>query len=154
MPYSIFFCYRAQRGAVLITSLVLLVILTLLGLSTMTTSSLEERMAANSQSVSRAFHVADAGLTVAFDDVASLSTTDTTTRNINNIGGYNANVTYTSEFRQLVPLGRESDAALIWGSDYGKYHFELGSVGTIGGANAIAEAELVGGIVQIGPVAD
>ena len=40
---------HSQRGSALITALVFLIILTILGLSPMTTSRLEVRMAANTQ---------------------------------------------------------------------------------------------------------
>ena len=56
----------AQRGAVLIVSLILLAVLTLLGLSTMSTTSLEEKMAANTQESTRAFQIAETGLARAF----------------------------------------------------------------------------------------
>jgi type IV pilus assembly protein PilX len=53
---------RKQRGAVLIISLVLLVVLTLLGLSAMQNTSLEEVMAGNLRSENVAFQAAEAGL--------------------------------------------------------------------------------------------
>ena len=56
----------AQGGAVLIVSLILLAVLTLLGLSTMSTTSLEEKMAANTQESTRAFQIAETGLARAF----------------------------------------------------------------------------------------
>ena len=60
-----------EHGAVLVVSLILLVILTLLGMSVMNTSQLEERMAANVQEVNQSFHGAETGLSWAFnnDDV-------------------------------------------------------------------------------------
>lgn len=60
-----------QRGAVLIVALVLLVVLTLLGVSTMNSTQLEEKMAANSQLATRAFHAAETGLTEAFNTDAA-----------------------------------------------------------------------------------
>lgn len=57
-----------QRGAVLVVSLVLLVALTLLGISTMNTSQLEEKMAANSQEMGHAFQAAETALSQAFND--------------------------------------------------------------------------------------
>ena len=57
-----------ERGAVLIVALVLLVILTLLGMSVMNTTQLEERMAANTQEINQSFHSAETGLSWAFND--------------------------------------------------------------------------------------
>ncbi len=51
-----------EAGAVLVVSLVLLVVLTMLGLTTMNMTSLEEKMAGNSQDFSRAFQSAESGL--------------------------------------------------------------------------------------------
>ena len=55
-----------QRGAVLIVGLILLAVLTLLGLTGMSTTSLEEKMAANAQEGTRAFQIAETGLASAF----------------------------------------------------------------------------------------
>lgn len=51
-----------ERGAVLITGLVMLVVLTILGLQAMRNSSLEEQMAGNMRSENIAFQAAEAGL--------------------------------------------------------------------------------------------
>lgn len=51
-----------QRGAVLITALVLLLVLTLLGLSAIQTTTLEERMAGNYRSGTAAFEAAESAL--------------------------------------------------------------------------------------------
>lgn len=55
-----------QRGAVLIVGLIMLAVLTLLGLAGMSTTSLEEKMAANTQESTRAFQIAETGLASAF----------------------------------------------------------------------------------------
>ena len=57
-----------QRGAVLLVALVILVVLTLLGVSTMNSTQLEEKMAANNQELTRAFHAAESGLSEAFNN--------------------------------------------------------------------------------------
>jgi type IV pilus assembly protein PilX len=53
---------HSQQGAALILSLILLLVLTLLGLSSMRTALLEERMAGNMRDLSLAFEAAEAGL--------------------------------------------------------------------------------------------
>jgi len=53
---------REERGAVLIAALVLLVVLTLLGLSAMQNTTLEERMAGNLRSENAAFQAAETAL--------------------------------------------------------------------------------------------
>lgn len=54
--------FSRERGAVLITGLVLLVVLTILGLQAMRNSSLEEQMAGNVRSENIAFQASEAGL--------------------------------------------------------------------------------------------
>jgi hypothetical protein len=67
-----------QQGAVLIVSMVLLVVLTLLGVSVMNMTQLEERMASNMQEVTQAFQSAETGLSQGYaDDDVWNPTTDT-----------------------------------------------------------------------------
>ncbi len=54
-----------QRGAVLIVSLIMLLVMTLLGISTMGSTKLEMRMASNNQGRQEAFQAAEAALVVA-----------------------------------------------------------------------------------------
>jgi type IV pilus assembly protein PilX len=59
---------RHQSGAVLIVSLIILVVLTLLGVTAMNTSSLQEKIASNTQEQVHAFQAAETGLNQAFAD--------------------------------------------------------------------------------------
>lgn len=54
--------YQNQNGAALIVSLILLLVLTLIGTTAMQSTTLNERMASNSRSVSLAFEGAEAAL--------------------------------------------------------------------------------------------
>lgn len=56
---------HSQRGAVLIVALILLAVLTMLGIAAMSTTSLEEKMAGNTQEGTRAFQIAETGLATA-----------------------------------------------------------------------------------------
>jgi Tfp pilus assembly protein PilX len=62
-PYS-----RGQRGAALIMALVILFILTILGVTAMSTSSLEQKMAGNIQDLTRAFQAAESGVDRVIDN--------------------------------------------------------------------------------------
>ena len=62
---------RNERGAVLIVGLLILVILTMLGITAMQTSTLEERMAGNLSSRELAFQAAEAGLRAGENYLAS-----------------------------------------------------------------------------------
>lgn len=54
----------SQRGAVLIISLMLLIILTMLGISALDSTKLETKMAANAAELNRALQIAEIGLKV------------------------------------------------------------------------------------------
>jgi len=58
----------SQSGAVLIVAMIILIVLTLLGVTAMNTSSLQERIASNTQEQVHAFQAAETGLNLAFAD--------------------------------------------------------------------------------------
>lgn len=66
-----------QKGAVLIMALVILVVMTILGVTVMNTSSLEEKMAGNTQEHTRAFQVAESGLERVRQDMTKVNTMTT-----------------------------------------------------------------------------
>ena len=59
---------RQQSGAVLIVAMIILLVLTLLGVTAMNTSSLQEKIASNTQEQVHAFQAAETGLNQAFAD--------------------------------------------------------------------------------------
>ena len=61
--------HAAQRGMALVFALVVLLILTILGVSSLRTSSLQQLMAGNTQEQTRAFEAADSGLSRALNDI-------------------------------------------------------------------------------------
>jgi type IV pilus assembly protein PilX len=66
---------RRERGTVLIVTLMFLIVLTLLGLSTMRGTTLEERMAGNSRDYNTALQAAEAALRDAEADLKGTGTT-------------------------------------------------------------------------------
>jgi len=54
---------RTQKGAALVISLIMLLLLTILGITAMQTTTMQERMAGNARERSNAFQIAEAGLT-------------------------------------------------------------------------------------------
>lgn len=60
--------HKRQSGAVLIVSMIILVVLTLLGVTAMNTTALQERIASNTQEQVHAFQAAETGLNQAFAD--------------------------------------------------------------------------------------
>jgi type IV pilus assembly protein PilX len=63
-----------ERGAVLIVSLIFLVILTMLGVTAMSSTTFEERMAGNARDASLAHHAAEAAIREARDEALDLKT--------------------------------------------------------------------------------
>ena len=66
--------FKNQRGVVLIMSLTILMILTLVGVSAMKTTSLQERMSGNSRDYQVAFEAAEIALRAGEDYIKSIST--------------------------------------------------------------------------------
>jgi hypothetical protein len=147
----------AQRGTVLIVALVLLVVLTLLGVSALNTTTIEEKMAANIQEVHRAFHAAETGLDVAFSDPDTFSLTDTVPGQTELLEPYNAGANFEVEFLRATnpPVG-----SLYSATSFSAYHFDMLSQA---GSNVTDEGDvfepslraarvtLHGGAYQIGP---
>ena len=155
-----------QQGAVLITALILLVLLTMLGITSMSTTTMEERMAANSQEMNRAFQAASTGLEIVFDDGKAFDTRNTietdggaddpysdpddptkdksdSTIGGSGAGAYIATATYDSVYRQSTTPPRGSG----WDSTFAYYHFDLSSTGTTASG---ASASLHAGAYQVG----
>ncbi len=65
---------RAQTGSALIVSLLILLVMTLIGVTAMSSSNLEEKMAGNSRDKMLAFQAAEAALRQGEDMVANLVT--------------------------------------------------------------------------------
>ena len=143
-----------QRGAVLVTSLVFLVILTLLAVTSMSTTTMEERMSASSQEINRAFQTAETGVEIAMNDELAFNTAhrmeldgtagDTYDVTITGIGDYNAEVDVNSVYVQKTRPPRGSR----WDSGFSLYHFDVsGSGRTATGARSTIHA----GAWQVGP---
>ena len=137
---------RNQRGAVLIISLILLVVLTLLGVSVMNMTQLEERMASNAQEVVQAFQSAETGLSQAYGDPDVWNPLDPKPAVDNNTAipssvGRTDKAGYQVEY--IVRTGPPP------GYDLAKYqtsHFDFRSTGT---SNSGFSTELHGGGFQV-----
>ncbi len=66
---------RGQGGTVLVVSLIILLLMTLIGITAMNTTSLEEKMAGNSRDRNFAFQAAESALREAENNVQTLCTT-------------------------------------------------------------------------------
>ncbi len=134
---------KKQNGAVLLTALILLVMLTMLGLASMSSTTMEERMAANTQLINRAFQAAATGIEIVYSDGNAFDTrltkaSDGTAsdaykdKSDTSIGGsgsnaYDAVTDYNSIFIQSSVPPRGSG----WDSQYNYYYFELSATGCV-----------------------
>jgi hypothetical protein len=123
-----------QRGTVLVISLVILLILTILGISAMGTSSLEEKMSGNIQESTHAFESAESGLNQAFNTPGALSLSGATKNTFNyNSGKSNAEV--ETEFKQFSTPKRGSGYSM---KDFQAANFDQQSTGkTTANAKAV-----------------
>lgn len=132
------------RGVALVTSLVILLILTIIGIAAMRTSSLEERMAGNVQDATYAFEAAESGLNKALNEAGSLSLTTEVTKNYT-FGSAQAET--KTKFKEFAPPKRGSGYSA---TNFDSANFDQNSTGTMGGG---ARTTVHRGVAQIVPKA-
>ncbi len=127
---------RHQSGAVLVIALVLLLALTVLGVSTMSTARMELRMAANDQFLENAFQLAETGLDTILAQLNSGAAAIPAAAVVNACDAALAPVT-VADLRgtyqtQLCFIGDAPDFEAASGSSFGKvraFHFQNDSQG-------------------------
>lgn len=149
---------KHQTGAALVTSLVLLTIVTLLALTSMTTNTLEEKMAANSQEMNRAFQSAETGLAKVLVDDTAFNTNNSVDDNgtpfnpaddvyvflpVTEAIDSSAETIYRAEYRQKTIPKRGTG----WDTNMSFYHFDLGATGI---TSSGVSAEHHAGAYQVG----
>ena len=111
----------SQSGAVLFTALVLMVLMTMLAVTMMGNTAMDEKMAQNSQDKNRAFQAAETGIEMAIANSGSMNTSNAFNADGSNsfsqgdtdtlgttVTGYGVSVTYSSVFLQKTPVTRGS----------------------------------------------
>jgi hypothetical protein len=133
-----------QAGSALIVALVFLIILTILGLSSMSTSRLELRMANNTQFADLAFQAAESGIDLMLATPALKTKLST---DPNDPSPYTA--TYTLGPQTATAVSRYVTAGLAPGYSIGTpaLHYRLQSTGTAAGGG---EAQHIQGFYIIG----
>lgn len=125
-----FRCDGCQTGAALVVSLVILLLLSVIGISALTGTALESKMAGNVQEMNRAFQAAETGLDVAVGQ-GNAQESSTVTASVSNIGDYKASASYATSFNGFTKPPRE--AVKIFGNNSGRSaHFGTSSDGTAG----------------------
>lgn len=135
---------RRSRGVALVTSMVILLILTIIGIAAMRTSSLEERMAGNVQETTSAFEAAESGLNKTLNQAGSLSLTTEVTKNYS-FGS--AQVVTKTKFKEFAPPKRGSGYSA---TNFDSANFDQNSTGSTGGG---ARTTVHRGVAQIVPKA-
>ena len=106
------------------TALVFLTMMTLLGITAMSTNTLEERMAANSQDINRAFQAAESGAQAAFANSNSFAGTTSgySFSNTTTLGGYAVDLEYSTAYRTSEPISGFQDITQISDGKF-RWHF-------------------------------
>jgi len=137
---------RGQRGVALITAMVILVILTIIGISAFSTTSLESRMAVNSQQSTRAFQASESGLAEAIGAGVLLDLYSTHSQTYNFGSGAQAtSATVDSSFKGWSNPKRGSGFSVV---NFRIASFEQTSTGTAPGN---ATRTISQGLGQISP---
>jgi type IV pilus assembly protein PilX len=116
-----------QKGAALIVSLIILVLMTLLGLSSISTSSLEEKMTANLRDHELAFQAAEIALRDAEKRISAFVTEPIATQDGSNENTWNTNAMDPTP-TNAAPWWLERDAA--WWSANGVASVNVANVAT------------------------
>lgn len=115
----------------LIMALVILLILTILGVTAMTTSSLEEKMSGNIQEQNRAFQAAESGISRVLTDTNALNPNVSYAPSPYNFdAGRSGTATVKVTFTAYTPPARRSGKYAFDATDFQSAHFEIKSTGT------------------------
>lgn len=131
-----------ERGMALIMSLVILMILTVLGVTAMSTSSMQQRMSGNTQEINRAFQAAESGLNQALNTAGSLDLNNAQTNDFT-YGAMGATATVTTTFVQFSPPKRGSG----YGNNFETANFDQSSNGATGAGATVNVHQGIGQIV-------
>ena len=100
-----------QQGIALLTIMIFLLILTVIGLSSMETSRLEQQMSGNTQWTNIAFQAAETGLIQSSKDVNWSAEVNPSTVPSGNTTSGNTNSDYSRYFVDFAPSKRQSSNA-------------------------------------------
>lgn len=120
-----------QHGMALIMALVILLILTILGVTAMTTSSLEEKMSGNTQEQNRAFQAAESGINKVLVDPNALVPNGSYSPSPYSFdSGRSGTAAVKVKFEMFAPPGRRSGSYAYSATQFQGAHFDITSTGT------------------------
>lgn len=151
-----------QRGAALITSLILLLVMTILATTTMNNATLEERMATNSMFRERAFQAAESAATEAFASERSVYASSMNESAQGGVAltldGFNdaTNLDGEATLRHLALEGTPAcggSSIGVGSSGFALRYFEINAAGRLVDANdsTVSESEVTAGVAVCGP---
>jgi len=127
---------KKQKGAVLFTALMFMIILTMLAITSMSTNTLEEKMAANSQETNFSFQAAESALPIAWNDFwdsAADEYNNFVDVTLTNFDGNSTDITYSAAFAQETDPSRCGNDNMDQCNEAGqtaKKHYEVTSTST------------------------
>jgi len=136
----------SQRGTALIMSMVILMILTILGITAMGTASLEEKMSGNTQEATRAFQAAESGLNQAFNTAGNFDLNVSQTNNFTYDGGKSGSATVVTEFIQFTTPRRSSTPDSMTQFENANFNQKSTGTTTVGAKSVVNQ-----GVAQLVP---
>ncbi len=125
-----------QRGAVLVVGLILLMVLTVLGISSMNTATLELVMAGNTQSHQQAFQAAETGIDISIAQ-RNFNTAAPAVVPVTNYGGGYYNTEAVSTFMENTPVPNDAFSMGVSTGSVQAFHFDVVAIGR-GPGNAVS----------------
>jgi type IV pilus assembly protein PilX len=136
---------RAQHGVALVVALVILLVLTVVGVTALITTAFEGRMAGSTQELNRAFQAAESGVDRTIANGSQFNLTATQTATYAGVGSTAGSASTSTTFRELTKPPRGSGYSA---SRFKAAHFQINSTGSAGGG---AQVTVVQGTFQITP---
>lgn len=134
-----------QAGAILVISMIFMVVLTVIGISSLGRTELEERMSINFQEQNRAFQVAETGIAQVLANLGLFSTESGGSHSTGEVGSYGASAQQSISYIDKTQVRRNEKG---WGIGSAQFHhFNINSTGT---GNNSAQADVNRGVRIIG----
>lgn len=137
---------RSQQGAVLAVSLIILLVLTILGITAMRSVTMEEKMASNAMNRNAAFSASESATIGATSTTSNLEAALATPNTVNVTVNSSVVSTAVITFRQVTLAPNNS---ITLGKGRKAYHFDIASTGRVDEANARSGTRE--GIFQVAP---
>ncbi len=125
-----------QRGAVLVVGLILLMVLTVLGVSSMNTATLELVMAGNAQYHQQAFQAAESGIDISIAQ-RNFNTVAPAVVPVTNFGGGYYNTEAVSTFMENTSVPNDAFSMGVGTGSVQAFHFDVVAIGR-GPGNAVS----------------